>query len=483
VRRLPIAVAIAALVLLGALAKATGTTATSDGTAHAASAPVTATTVVCPAVNGTPSGTTSLAAVADVSGALRPASKSAGAVTATVLAGPKSKRVTLHPAPASVLRSVAKTNRTIAITATGSVAASLAADQLSQTATGRFRALSTVRCAAPKTDWWFSGTDGRVGFTDVLILANPTRGPAETTVSLWSDKGPLQNPRLQSVRVAGHSVVRIPISAAAPDDASVGVHVHATSGAVTAAVLDHRSSGLKSEGGDFIPETSPPATNAVVAGYPPGSGPRYVIITNPGDRDATVDLKLVTKSGSFTPTGINQFVVRAQHARVVELTKSLNGSSAAVGLSSDQPVFANGISVTLETGQRPDVMWLGATPALTGPAAIADGHEPDGGRTFLYLAAPQGTARVRVSAPSGRSATVVVPARHSVVADITKTIKAATGPWPFVVTPIGAAPVYGVRAMYFPGAHGALITGEPLIGLPKPIVLPPVREDPRVALR
>jgi hypothetical protein len=70
-----------------------------------------------------------------------------------------------------------------------------------------------------------------------------------------------------------------------------------------------------------------------------------------------------------------------------------------------------------------------------------------------------------------------------VVADITKTVQIATGPRPFVVTPIGAAPVYGVRAMYFAGAHGALITGEPLVALPKPIVLPPVREDPRVAVR
>jgi hypothetical protein len=439
--------------------------------------------VVCPAVNGTPSGTASLAAVADVARALQPASKSSGTVTATVLAGPKSKPVTIHPAPAATLRSVAKTNRTIAITATGSVAASLAADQLSETATGRFRALSTVRCVAPKTDWWFSGTDGRVGFTDVLILANPTRGPAEVTVSLWGDKGALQNPRLEALQVAGQSVVKIPISSVAPDDASVGVHVHATSGAVTAAVLDHRSSGLKSLGGDFIPETTAPSTSAVVAGYPPGSGPRYVIITAPGKLDATVDLRLVTKSGSFTPTGINQFVVRAEHARVIELTKSLNGSSGAVVLSSDQPIFANGISVTLETGQRPDIMWVGATPPLTGPSAIADGHEPDGGHAFLYLAAPQGTARVRVSSPNGKSTTIAVPARHSVVADITKTVQAATGPWPFVVTPIGAAPVYGVRAMYFAGAHGALITGEPLVGLPKPIVLPPVREDPRVAVR
>lgn len=482
-RRTPIAIAVAALVVLVALAMATGTSVSRTATARADSAPVTSRNVVCPAVNGSPSGTTSVAAVADVAGALSPPSRSSGKVAVTLLAGRKSKTVAIHPAPTVTLHSVNKTSRTLEISASGSLAATLAVDQLVETATGRFRALSTVRCVAPATDWWFSGSDGRVGFTDVLIMANPAPVAAEVTVSLWGETGPLHNPRLESLRLPGHSVMKIPISSAAPDDASVGVHVHASSGAVTAALADHRSSGLNSNGGDFIPDTAAPSRSAVVAGFAPGSGPRYVIITDPGSLDATVGVRMVTKSGSFTPAGINQVVVRASHSRVIELTKALNGSSGAVELSSDQPIFANGLSVTLETGQRPDVMWLAATPPITGPAAIADGHEPDGGHTFVYLAAPQGPAHVRVSSPNGRSTTISVPGGHSLVTDITKTVQASTGPWPFVVTPIGPAPVYGVRAMYFAGAHGALIAAEPLIGLPTPIVLPPVREDPRVAVR
>jgi hypothetical protein len=168
---------------------------------------------------------------------------------------------------------------------------------------------------------------------------------------------------------------------------------------------------------------------------------------------------------------------------VVDLTKALSESSGAVQLTSDQPVFANGLSVTLERGQRPDIMWVAATPPLTGPAAVATGREPDGGHSFLYLSAPKGAAQVRVSSPTGHSTTISVPAGRSLVSDITKTIQAPSGPWPFVVTPLGKAPVYGLRAMYFPGAHGALITGEPLIGLPTPLVLPAVREDPAVAVR
>src|SRR5581483_1985291 len=151
--------------------------------------------------------------------------------------------------------------------------------------------------------------------------------------------------------------MRIPIASVAPDDASVAVHVHATSGSVTAAILDLRTAALQSLGGDFIPATLPPGRQAVVAGYPPGSGGRYVIIANPGSVDATVGLKVTNKSGTFTPTGINQVVVRAGHTSAIAISKALNGSSGALSLSSDQPIVANGVSVTTDPGQRPDLMW------------------------------------------------------------------------------------------------------------------------------
>jgi hypothetical protein len=66
---------------------------------------------------------------------------------------------------------------------------------------------------------------------------------------------------------------------------------------------------------------------------------------------------------------------------------------------------------------------------------------------------------------------------------ITTLINSGAGPWPFTVTPLGSAPVYAARVLVFSGAHGALITGEPLRSLPHPIPLPPVRDDPRVAVR
>jgi hypothetical protein len=173
---------------------------------------------------------------------------------------------------------------------------------------------------------------------------------------------------------------------------------------------------------------------------------------------------------------------------VVDLDKAFDATTGAVELTSDQPVIAEGLSRSTDAPHRPDLMWLAATPPLDGSAGIATGREPDGGDCFLLLAAPAGAASVVVSTPDGKSTTISVPAGRSVSVDITSTVRETAGQpgaatWPFVVTSTGSAPVYGIRMLTFIGAHGALVTGEPLIALPTPIVLPAVRPDARIATR
>jgi hypothetical protein len=482
-RRGPIAVVLGALILLVVLATVTGSTASRAPGATASTAPIISATLVCPEINGGPPGTVSRASIVDVAGALTPPSHSTGKVSATVLAGRKSKTTPFHLTPAHVIHSVTKQSSQVEVDAAGSVASTLAGDVTVENATGRSRAMSVARCAEPATDWWFTGADGRVGFVDLLVLSNPSPTPAKAAISLWGQKGPHDNTQLQSVAVAAHRSVKIPIASAAPDIASVAIHVQATTGSVTAALLEHRTETLLSNGSDFIPAANPPANSAVVPGFAPGKGPRYLIVTAPGDQDATVDLRLATKSGTFQPSGINQVVVRAGRTRAISVSTQLGLAGGAALLASDQPVIASGISVIPESGGRPDLMWSAAIPPLTAPAGVGNGHQPDGGHTYLYLTAPAGAAQVRVSTPTGHSRTLSIPAGHSSVTDITSTITSSAVTWPFAVTPIGSAPVYGVVAMSFSGAHGALASSEPLVSLPTPIPLPPVREDPAVAIR
>jgi hypothetical protein len=477
------AVALAAAVTVAQL---TGSTATTPPAPRTVTSPVTDTTLVCPDLTGSaPGGTTvTTGVVADVAKALDPPSASTGTVTTTILRGPASRPAPARLAPGFQLSSGPTTAGPLAVQATGSVAATVVADQVTLTAAGRFRALASARCAPPSADWWFAGADGRVGYTDSLLLANPSATGANVTVSVWSSKGELTPPRLASLPIAARSSLVVSIPSVAPDAATLALHVHATSGAVTAAVHDTRVSGVNPAGSDWIPATLPPVRSAVVPGFPTGPGPRTLVLADPGGADATVGIRIIGTSGSFAPSGINQVVVHAGQTQTVDLTKALGAATGAVMVTSDQPVVAQGLAVTTATaaGDFPDLQWQAATPPLTGPAAFADGREPDGGPTELLLSAPAGAATVRITTLHGSSKTVAVAAGHS-----TSTVLASVGRTAAfsgaTVTPIGSAPVYVTRELSFAGAHGPLTTSEPVLALPTPLPLPIVTEDPRVGLR
>ncbi|HWC34950.1 MAG TPA: DUF5719 family protein [Mycobacteriales bacterium] len=449
-------------------------------------APVVARTLICPIVNGSPRHTVSTATVADVGSALPTPVHGTGTVTATVLLGSKSTTSTLKVGPSASVRSRSLQPESVAISSEGTISASLAADALIETSAGRYRALAGGACLPPATDWWFAGGNGKLGFTDRLVLANAASTDADVGVTLWTAKGVVTTPRLAAIRVPARSRVPVGIFTVAPDIPTVAMHVHADSGAVTAAVIDRRSQGLASNGGDLVPPTLPPSRHLVIPGFPATAGPRSLVVVNPGTSDATVSVKVATPNGEFTPSSVKEFVVGPGRTSTVDITAALGGLSGAVLLSSDLPVFASG-QASLVPGRsklRPDFVWLAATKPLSSPAAVAVGREPDGGDCILLLSAPSTRAgSVRVTAASGASRTIDIAAGHTVQTYVTDTVKSGTGPWSFVVTSTGSGPVYAVRELLLHGAHGALMTSEPLTPLPLPLPLPAVRADPRLALR
>jgi hypothetical protein len=420
--------------------------------------------------------------VADIARALAPPSTSTGTVTTTFLRGAASHPTLVRLAPGLRVASGATTTGPLAVRATGSVAATVVADQVTLTTAGRFRALGSARCASPSADWWFAGADGRVGYSDELLLANPSDTGADVTVSVWSAKGRLTPPRLASLPIAARSSLVVSIPSVAPDAATLALHIHATSGAVTAALHDTRVNGVSPGGSDWIPATDPPARTAVVPGFPTGAGSRSLVLANPGGVDATVSIRIVGTSGSFAPSGIAQIVVPAGATQTVDLTKAFGGGTGAVMVTSDQPVAAQGLAITTATGLLPDLQWQAATPALTGPAGFADGREPDGGPTVLLLSAPAGAASVRITTLHGTSKTIGVAAGHS-TSTVLATLGHSAATSGATVTPFGSAPVYVTRELSFAGAHGPLTTSEPVLALPTPLPLPVVTEDERAALR
>ncbi|MDQ1694923.1 MAG: hypothetical protein QOJ03_276 [Frankiaceae bacterium] len=479
-RRWPPLVAFVVLAVLGVSAGVHRTPAATAAHPRGGSLAVNQVDLVCPDVSGTTTAPTTTT-VASVAASLEPPLPSQVTVTTTPLGGQNAKSTTL------ARRALVRSDSTAAagavlVSAAGPGASGVVADQRELISLGQHRGVLSARCLSPATDWWITGTDGRVGIDDTLMLANPGSTVANLTVTAWASTGRLQPPKLQAYDLGPGKSSRLTVADYAPDAALVSLHVHANSGRVTAQVLDRRVSGVEAAGIDWIPPTRPPATDLVVPGIPGGLGPRRLILANPGAGDATVSLRLSTASGNFAPAGHPTVLVRAGHTSDVDLTAALDGAPGAVVLRSDVPVTATAMSQSTGGSRAlPDIQWHPAGQALTGPAVLPDNTPPFHSAVRIYLTAPESATKVRIDTLTGRSRTVDVPAgRTTIVSPVRLLGSAATGA--LVLTPIGSAPVYASRTLYAPGAHGPLTTAEQPALLPASIKLPPVVEDPRVAL-
>jgi hypothetical protein len=455
-------------------------TAASNSVLRSAQRTISTVTLVCPDVTGTSHGLRTTMAVTDVDAV----SGTAAAVTIgyVPLLGARAHSTSVAPGPAST---VTKTTSygAVALTAHGPGAARVAADQVGFQETGRGRGLSAVGCVAPATDWWFAGADGRVGRSDTIFVANPADQLANITVGVWGPKGAVSAPAGESVPIAPRSSALLRVSDLAPDVGDLLIHVRANSGDVAAALFDQRTAGINPLGTDWIPATLAPTTDAVVAGYIPGAGARYLLLANPESRDATTTLRVITRTGNFQPAGHQSIVVPAGKTVSVDLGPSLGAEAGALLMHSDQSIVAEGVSIAFEAHRYEEVAWHPAQAPMQGTVVLPQNAAPFHGRVLLQLTAPAGPVRVRLSTIRGVTKVVAVPAGRTLSVDVRSALHVAANadPGPLLLQAITAQPVYASRMLFASGAHGPLVASEVPSSLPRPLVVPAIVEDLRAA--
>jgi hypothetical protein len=440
-------------------------------------APVLTTAFVCPSVGGGPGGGTTDMTVAHVTAGAAPT-----AAYVPVLPGSAGKRPTALSLRPKALLHKDSPYGPVSVAATGPGADGVVVSQTSLISTGVGRGLYDLSCLPPATDTWLVGSDGRIGFTDLLFLVNPSDALTNVALTFWSSKGPLSPPNTSGISLPAHSALVRRVSDFAPDIAGVAMHVHANSGTVSASIVDLQSAGTQPRGSDWIPPSAPPARSVVVTGFMPGATVDRLQLVNPSGSDATVSLRLLTPTKNFVPAGYPSVIVPAGHTVTVDLSGSISGEAAAALISSDTPVTAAGLTVQQPTAGFPDLAWLPAQQPLRSPAGIANNVPPFGQKVSLVVTAPAAAARLRVTSASGATAVVSVPGGRTVDVDLPALLHVgAGGPGPLLLSPLDA-PVYVERTMYAVGAHGPLLAAGAPVTLPRAISLPPVVADLRAAL-
>lgn len=448
---------------------------------RASSLPVTSTSLVCPNISGSDRAPSTMT-VANVSAAIPHSVHRSASVRTLPLTGAHAKASTLPLHAVNRIRVTSASGPTV-VDATGQGAGAVVADQTRLIPHGVLRGLFSSPCLQPATDWWITGADGRVGFTDTLVLANPGSTIVNLTVTAWSLKGPIEPPKLESYTVPANTAQLLPVSQYAPDGALLTLHIHANSGRLVSAVLDRRVSGIEPTGLEWIPPTLPPSTDLVVPGFLGGIGARHLVLADPGNSDATVTLRLATPSGNFAPAGHQTVVVRAGHSADVDLAPSLAGAPGAVIVHSDQPVTAAAFSSAgaVNSKDHPDLQFQPAATAITGPAVLPDNTPPFDRNLRIYVTAPDAGAKLRVATLTGASRVLTIRAGRTLAYDPVGALgTAAYGP--LVFTPVGGGSVYVSRTLFAYGLHGPLTTSEQPTLLPASISLPPAVLDQRIAV-
>lgn len=277
---------------------------------------------------------------------------------------------------------------------------------------GPERGLSASGCVVPSTDHWFTGVDVRSRAQSEVVVANLDGTEASVDLTVYGEAGRIAAPR--GVAVAGNSSETISLGALPRSDGPLTVRVSSSDGRMAAFVRQRTWALDVPLGVDWVAAAGEPATDLVVPGIPAGAGQRRLVLTNPGERTATVTLGVLTDSGTIELTGSEQVEVPAGITRTVDLATGLDGQAAALKLTSTQPVTAG---MWLDSGgddTRRDPAFTMASPPLP-PDGVWPLAAGKAAQTVLQLTNPaENEAAVTITtaagaAPAGSPRMVKVP--------------------------------------------------------------------------
>ena len=350
------------------------------------------------------------------------------------------------------------TSAAAVVTATGQLAAGLfgfRADVNSQAGT-----LAVTPCLAPRASWWFTGGGAGLDHASNLHLTNVDNGPAVVDLRVLGPNGEVETIGTRGITIAPGDEKSIPLGTIAPQTDELTLGVHASRGRVLASVDDaYAPSPGAAQGREFLRGDVDPSRVVRIAGLPTRASERTLVIANPSDRDAVVDVEAAGKSGRFVPAGLDSQVVPPGTTLAVKLPRSVGeGDATALQLHSQVPVLG-----TVRSVDGNDVTDAPPVLPIDGEAAAPVLR---GARASVQLTAG--------SAPAKATVTAYDASGNEVESTTIKVAPRATASW----TPKKKGAAYVDVAPLAGSVHGAVVyqgagvSAFPLVPLPIRLVQP-----------
>ncbi len=428
--------------------------------------PVTVATLSCPGLPGAATPQTTVFAV----GPDAPAGDTEVAGLRILGAGPGTPRLgdSATPGVPAAVRIRQATARTgVLVKASGAQAPGLAGAELSTYSSAERRGIAAASCESPRDEWWFNGVDTSVGTSTALVLSNPSPAVAVVDLEIMGTDGAVDAAGASGIPVAPSSRRVLDLARYAPGQAALTLHVTATRGTVGAAVSTTRLAGLTPVGADWVPASTAPARTVVVDPGVGDVGHQSLSVTNTGNRQQLVSVRILDEAGVFTSNDLADLQVPPRSVVVERVQAILGQRPTAIELSAHGPLTGALVSGRL-AGAR-DFAVSGVGDVLTAPAVAPRIRATTMALAFATSSPTRQQVEVRgVSGsgdPAGRSVVTVAGS-----ATTTWELPAAWDAAYLVVTVPQGSQLH--CAATYSGAAG--VTQLPLRSAPRTVVRPPV---------
>ena len=373
----------------------------------------------------------------------------------------------------------------------GNLAPGFIADQWGRAPRGAGRGMASTACAPAGADFWFVGGGAVAGRVTKVVLVNPDDSPAVVDVQVLGPQGLLSAPGGRGLVVPASSRTVVRLDVLAPGVKATALHVIARSGRVGASVEDQQLSGLNVIGTDWIPAAAPPSTDVYVPGVMPGKGARVLSIAAPGQTDATVNLRVLTPSGSFAPADRSTITVPGQSVVNLDLSSVIGQVPATLQLSSSVPVVAGMREFFGTSSVQDETAYSAGAQPLTTTAAVSGLPVRPSTNVSVAVSAPAGDVTVKLellpyTGGSQASAPTSIRLIHVPSGQVVNTvISTPNASWfTAVVTPqAGSGPYLVAHEVRESSSYGDLVTGYPWPALRTLVQVPHTTGDPALSVQ
>ncbi len=321
--------------------------------------------------------------------------------------------------------------------------------------------LAVARCPVPRAQWWFTGAGATLDHASTLVMSNLDPGPAVVDVRVLGPDGEVDTVGTQGITVEPGTTTVVELADIAPQTAEAAVSVSAARGRVVAAVSDTLAPRPGADPGrEWLSGVDRPSRTLRLDGLPAGDRAHLLVVANPSDLEAVVEVEVAGSTGTFAPTGLDPVSVAPGAVDEVDLSDVVpQDEPVAVRLTSRVPVVASVRSRT-----RTDHQYAAPTRTLLGPAVAPLARDTT---ASVRLTAGAVGAQAELTAYDGRGERLA-----GTTLDVPAAATAAWTPRP----PKGRVPAYVVvrpvtgrvhgAVTYAAGRDGTAVATVPLVALP-----------------